>query len=149
MSSYQLAQINIAHAVADLDSATMQGFVDRLDEINALADRSAGFVWRLNPDDDDPNYVSGYDDPRIIVNVSVWQNIDSLKHYVYRSTHIELIKNRAAWFRPLPGSSLALWWVPAGDQPTELEGRSRLERLNTNGASKEAFPFSQPFGPPD
>jgi len=145
---FQLAQVNIAHAIDDLDSVTLQGFVDRLDEINTLAENSAGFVWRVIPDTDDFNYIPGYDDPRVIVNLSVWDDIESLKAFTYRSIHLELIQQKTDWFKKTEGAHLALWWVPAGTQPTEKDAVERLNLLTKNGPSEDAFTFSRPFSMP-
>lgn len=96
MAKYQLAQINIAKARDAMDSETMQGFVDRLDEINALADKSTGFVWRLQTEDGDATSIQAFEDPTLIVNMSVWENIDSLRNFVYKSIHVELVRDRDA-----------------------------------------------------
>jgi len=133
LSDFQLAQINIAHAVDDLDSAALSGFVARLDEINALADHSNGFVWRLIADESDYGYVQADENPRLIVNMSVWDDIGSLKNYVYHTAHVELIKLRKQWFQPLDQAHQALWWVAHGHQPTAEEGFERLESLRANG----------------
>jgi len=143
-SPFHLAQINVAHAKDDLDSATLSGFVNRLDEINQLADEAPGFVWRLNPRNDS-NYKPGYDDPRIVVNVSVWETLESLKTFVYRSTHLELIQQKAEWFAPLDVAHMALWWVPPGTQPTEKDGIERLNFLRENGPSQRAFLIAKPY----
>jgi len=145
VGEYQLAQVNVAKAIDDLDSVALEGFVNRLDEINALADDAPGFVWRLIPDDNDHSYIRGYEDPRMIVNISVWENIDDLKNYVYRSTHLELIQQKKEWFEPIITAHMALWWVPIGTQPSEKDGVSRLDVLTSQGPSAEAFTFSKPW----
>jgi hypothetical protein len=91
VTRYHLAQINIARAVADLDSSLMAGFVSRLAEINALAERAKGFVWRLQSDGGDATAIRVFDDPRTYINMSVWESPDDLKNFVYRSAHVELI----------------------------------------------------------
>ena len=147
MSNFQLAQINVAHAIDDLDSATLAGFVNRLDEINALADSAPGFVWRLISDENDSSYIPAYKNPRIIVNLSVWENLESLKMFVYRSAHVELIQQKKDWFKPVTTAHMALWWVPKDTQPSESDGAHRLSHLTKHGTSPEAFTFSKPYPP--
>lgn len=147
MSNYQLAQINIAHAIDNLDSNKLAGFVSRLDEINLLAESSPGYVWRVVPGED-PGYKPGYTDPRMIVNLSVWESIESLKAFVYQSTHLELIQQKSDWFDAMNMAHLALWWVPAGTQPTEQDGIERLNYLRENGPSEYAFSIAQPHPMP-
>lgn len=141
MSGFHLAQINIARMKAPLDSPVMAGFVGRLEEINALADRSPGFVWRLQTDDGDATYIRPYEDDRIIVNLSVWESVDALRQYVYRTAHAELLRERKSWFEHFDAAYLAMWWIPAGHVPTVDEAKERLEHLTTNGPSPFAFNF--------
>lgn len=123
----------------------MSGFVKRLDEINKLADNSPGFIWRLQTDEGDATSIQAFDDPSLIVNMSVWGNIDSLKKFVYKSMHVELIRDRDAWFNKIENAHQALWWVPVGHIPSVNEGKEKLELLQINGPCKEAFSFSRPF----
>ncbi|HWW60983.1 MAG TPA: DUF3291 domain-containing protein, partial [Thermoanaerobaculia bacterium] len=117
MSTFNIAQVNIARMKAPLDSPVMAGFVARLAEINALADRSPGFVWRLQTDEGDATYLRPYEDDRILFNLSVWDSVDALKTYVYKTAHAELMRDRRSWFEHFGGSYVALWWVPAGHIP--------------------------------
>ena len=149
MQSYHLAQINIAHAVAAMDSDTMKGFVDRLDDINSLADNSPGFVWRLQTEDGDATGIQAFDDPNLLVNISVWESIEALKYFVYKSIHVELIQDRDAWFSKSDEAHQALWWVRAGYTPTVCEAKARLEKLQSNGPGPEAFTFAKNFKPPN
>ncbi|MCL4297921.1 MAG: DUF3291 domain-containing protein [Anaerolineae bacterium] len=147
--TYHLAQVNIGRIVAPLDDPLLAGFVARLDEINALADRSPGFVWRLQTEEGNATDLRPYDDDRILVNMSVWESLEHLKAYVYRSAHVEVMRQRRQWFEKFEGMYMALWWVKAGHLPTVQEARQRLEYLAEHGASADAFTFSQPFPPPD
>jgi hypothetical protein len=144
----QLAQVNIGRMRASLDSPELAGFVARLDEINALADRSPGFVWRLQTEAGNATYLRPYDDDLILFNMSVWERLESLRAYVYASSHRELLQMRRDWFVPLGGPPLALWWVPAGHQPSVDEGKKRLAHLAEHGPSPFAFSFKETF-PPD
>jgi hypothetical protein len=148
MTIYHLAQINIAKAVADLDSPLMEGFVSRLDEINALAEGAKGFIWRLQSDAGDATSIRVFEDPRIYINMSVWETPDHLKHFVYRSAHVELIRDRDAWFGRLSEQHQAVWWVPAGHRPSAQEGRDRLMNLREQGPSATAFSLARPFPQP-
>lgn len=148
MQPYHLAQVNIARMRGPLESPVMAGFVGRLDELNAVADRSPGFVWRLQTDGGNATYLQPYDDDRIIINLSVWESVEALKRYVYHSSHREALRQRREWFECIESASLALWWVPAGYLPGVDEAKRRLEHLQTHGPSQFAFGFAS-IVPPD
>ncbi len=145
MNEYHLAQINIAQAQASMDTELMSGFANRLDEINALADTSPGFVWRLQTEDGDATSISAFDDPLLLINMSVWNDVDSLKSFVYRSLHVDLIRDRDAWFSKMVKAHQALWWIPAGHTPSVQEGKEKLLYLQEHGPSKTAFSFAKSF----
>lgn len=146
--TYHLAQVNIARMRAPLDSPVMSGFVARLAEINALADRAPGFVWRLQTDAGDATYLRPYDDDRILFNLSVWESVEALKEYVYHTAHRELLRDRKSWFEHFDGAYMALWWIPAGHIPGVDEAKKRLEHLERDGPSQFAFSFKT-IHPPD
>ena len=127
----------------------MEGFRSQLDPINALADRSPGFVWRLQTEDGNATAIRPYDDERMAINMSVWESLDALQQFVYRSAHIGPLRDRKQWFEPLDGPVLALWWVPVGQIPTVEEAKARLELLKERGPSPDAFTFRTPFAAPD
>lgn len=141
MTKFQIAQVNIGRMKAPLEHEVMAGFVARLDEINALADRSEGFVWRLQGSGGNATYLRPYDDDRILFNLSVWESIEHLKNYVYRSAHAELIKERKQWFEHFEAAYMALWWIPAGHVPGVDEAKKRLEHFDAHGPSQFAFTF--------
>jgi hypothetical protein len=145
---YHIAQINIARVRASLDDPIMAGFVSRLGEINALADRAPGFVWRLQTPEGDATYLRPYEDDRILVNMSVWESVEQLKDYVYKSAHAELLRQRRDWFEHFSGAYAALWWVPAGHRPGVDEAKKRLAHLEEHGPSQFAFTFKT-LQPPD
>lgn len=132
---------------ASLDDPVMQGFVDRLEPLNALADASPGFVWRLQTEDGDATAIQAFDDPNIIVNMSVWESFEALDAYVYKSDHIAALQRRSEWFERPDKSPFVLWWIAAGHIPTVEEARERLELLWQNGPSPEAFTFRHRFEP--
>lgn len=148
LTTYHLAQVNIARMRASLDDPLMAGFVARLDEINALADGSPGFVWRLQTEAGNATYLRPYDDDRILFNFSIWESIESLRAYVYKTAHAELLRQRRDWFENFSGAYVALWWVPAGQIPGIDEAKKRLAHLEEHGPSQFAFTFKTPF-PPD
>jgi hypothetical protein len=149
MPSYHIAQVNIGRVRAPLDDSLMAGFMARLNEINALADASPGFVWRLQTPEGNATYFRPFDDDRILVNMSVWQTVDALKHYVYHSAHAELLRQRHEWFEKFEGTYAALWWVPAGHIPSIDEAQKRLAHLDAHGPTQFAFTFRVIFEPDD
>lgn len=149
MTKYHIAQINIARMKAPLDSEVMAGFVNRLDEINAIADAAPGFVWRLQTDEGNATYLRPFDDDKIIVNMSVWESVESLKDYVYKSPHAELLRGRREWFEEHFSSVfMTMWWVPEGHIPGMDEAKKRLKHLEEHGPSQFAFTFKT-VQPPD
>lgn len=145
MSTLHIAQVNIGRIKAAPEDPMMIGFMSRLDEINALADGSPGFVWRLQTPEGNATDLRPYDDDRILVNMSVWETIEQLKHYVYKTTHAELLRQRQAWFEKFAGSYTALWWIPKGHIPSVDEAKKRLEYLDEHGPTQFAFTFKNPF----
>ena len=149
MKRFHLAQVNIGRVRAPLDDESMQGFVSRLEEINALAERSPGFVWRLKSDDSGPSsYLQPYDDERLLVNMSVWESVEALKDYTYRTAHAEVLRDRKNWFEKFAGVYLAMWWVPVGHTPSIDEAKQRLAHLEEHGPTQFAFTFKSVM-PPD
>lgn len=147
--AFQLAQINIARAKYSLDDPLMKDFVEQLDEVNALADGSPGFIWRLKADDGGASsYLRVSDDDRLLINMSVWTTIEALKEYVYRSHHGKIYSARRKWFEAPDKSPLALWWIPAGEIPSVEDGLRRLELLWNAGPSLAAFTFKELFQSP-
>mgnify|MGYP000108946089 CR=1 FL=1 len=146
--NYHLAQINIARMLAPIDDPVMSDFVANLPNINALAEQSPGFVWRLQSDSGDATSIKVYDDDRIIVNLTVWESPAALRAYVYKSDHYGFLRDRKRWFEKVDGPYYALWWVPAGHIPSTDEGKERLEHLRTHGESDYAFSFKKEFAAP-
>ena len=147
MANYHLAQVNIGRVKGPIESPVMGGFVNRLVEINELAERSPGFVWRLQTDEGDATYFRPYDDDRILINMSVWESVESLREYVYRTAHAELLRQRQEWFEQFSSTFLALWWVPAGHRPDIDEAKQRLAHLDEHGPTAFAFTFKKAFQP--
>ena len=148
MPEYHVAQINIGRALAPLDDPLLAGFMSQLDEINALADTSPGFVWRLQSDSGNATDIQAFADPRMLVNLSVWESLESLFEFVYRSGHAAVMARRREWFELAAGPYMALWWVPAGHLPGVEEAIGRLDHLERHGPTPEAFSFKQRFAAP-
>ena len=149
MTKYHLAQLNVAHAIDDMESPAMAPFVALLDEINALAESSPGFEWRLKDDTGNATSINVFENPRAIVNMSVWSGIEPLKDFVYRSAHAPVMARRREWFDVMANPYHVLWWIDADVEPTLQEAKERLEYLQTQGASEFAFTFKSPFPKPD
>jgi heme-degrading monooxygenase HmoA len=148
MAVHHLAQVNVATLRTPLDGPELAGFVAQLEPINALADHSPGFVWRLQTEDGDATSIRPYDDDRIMVNLSVWESLEALRSFVYASRHLDVMRRRREWFHRMADPYLALWWVPAGTIPTVAEAKERIELLAGNGLSPDAFTFRSPFPAP-
>jgi hypothetical protein len=140
-----LAQINVAKIVHDMDGPHMADFVAALDNINALAERSPGFVWRLIGDGGDATDVRFGDASDVLINMSVWTDIESLRGYVYKTAHAAVMARRAKWFPVLGRPHMALWWVAEGAAPTLADAFARLHALESHGPSPFAFTFDHPF----
>ncbi len=142
-----LAQLNVGRLLAPLESETLAGFVAALEPINALADGHPGFVWRLQTDAGDATSIRPTDDNLFLVNMSVWSSLEALRAFVYTTAHVQILRQRRAWFEQLATSHMVLWWVPAGHIPTVEEALARLERLRRDGPTPAAFTFRSPFEP--
>jgi len=147
MARYNIAQVNIGRIRAELDDPIMAGFVNRLDEINALADSSPGFVWRLIESQGNATYLRPFDDPWMLLNMSVWESIEHLRQFVFGTSHKELLRQRHVWFEKLTNVYAALWWVPAGHVPGVDEATQRLAHLQEHGPTQFAFTFQKVFEP--
>ena len=143
---HRIAQVNIALPLEPVDSALLAEFVELLDPVNELADAAAGFVWRLQDDEGNATSIRVLDDDRLIVNMSVWNSIDELADFVYRSAHVAVMRRRREWFERVR-VYMVLWWVASGHIPTVAEAEDRLTHLSEHGPSPYAFTFSKRFDP--
>jgi hypothetical protein len=146
MAPFQLAQLNVARMLSPLDTPVMAGFVARLDEINQLADAAPGFIWRLLTEAGDATALRPFDE-NLLVNLSVWADLESLANFVYRTAHSELMRQRRGWFSQEPEATLVLWWIRSGELPTVDQAAERLALLRRHGANARAFTFRQPYSP--
>jgi hypothetical protein len=146
---HHLAQINIGRLKAPLDDPSIAGFVAWLDIVNAVADASKGFVWRLQTAEGDATSLRPYADDRILVNMSVWESLDDLSGFVFDGLHRQVLRQRRQWFERFEGIYAALWWVPVGHIPTVEEAKERIEHLEAHGATPHAFTFKEHFAAPE
>lgn len=147
MSQFELAQLNIAVMKEPLESPAMADFVANLDRINALAENSPGFVWRLQTEEGDATAMRPMGD-NVLVNMSVWRDVESLNDYVYKSAHVEIMRRRKEWFERMSQAYTVLWWVKSGHRPTIAEAALKLDILRQQGPSQAAFTFRNAFPPP-
>lgn len=148
MTDWHLAQIDIARLRAPIDDPLVAEFVAGLEPVNRLADASPGFVWRLQTDNGNATALRPYADEFVIVNMSVWESLEHLADFVYRSAHVDFLRAKRAWFERMVDAHMALWWSEAGRFPSADDGARRLEVLRASGPSAEAFTFRHPFPAP-
>ncbi len=146
---HHLAEVNVMHLLAPLDEPPMADFVALLAPINALADQSPGFVWRLESADGGAAAVRALDGGQVLVNYSIWRSRQELWDYAYASQHLDVMRRRRDWAARAPAASHALWWVRPGEIPTVDEAMDRLERVRALGPTPLAFTFRESFPPPD
>jgi len=148
VTGWHLAQLNIARALAPLDNRLLADFMSALDDVNALAESSPGFVWRLKAEHGNATSIRVNDDPRLIVNMSVWESVEALFDFAYRSDHTRIMARRREWFEKPSGAYMVLWWVPSGYRPDLDEVLLRLQRLDREGPTAQAFTFKVRFPAP-
>jgi len=146
--AFALAEFNIARLKVPISDPIVAEFVAQLDDVNALAEQSPGFLWRMKVQDGSANYVVSAQCERTLLNLSVWETLEALKTYVYRSHHGVVYRDRGKWFEPSGKSSFVLWWVPNGHIPSIDEGQQRLNMLRQLGPTSEAFDFKVNFPAP-
>ena len=136
-----LAQLNIARLQKPIDHPQIAEFKNNIDRINELAEKSRGFVWRLKDEYGSAVSIEAFDDPLIIVNMSVWETVEDLRNYVFNSDHVDILRKRKDWFEKYEGNHLVMWWIEPNHIPTLDEAKERLEYLDKNGESEYAFTF--------
>ncbi|MEZ8471251.1 DUF3291 domain-containing protein [Vibrio splendidus] len=141
----KLAQLNIALAKYPLDAPEIKEFVDNLELVNGIAESSEGFVWRLKDESGDATNIQAFDDPNMIVNMSVWDSVDSLKNFMFRTHHRDFMRRKGDWFHRLPEDTYVLWWIEEDHIPTLEEAIERLEYLREIGDTPYAFTFKTNF----
>ncbi|MEM7552460.1 MAG: DUF3291 domain-containing protein [Bacteroidota bacterium] len=146
--NYQLAEINVARMIGvNIDDPVMKEFVDNLDKVNALAESSEGFIWRLKDDSNNASSFNPYNDEQVIINISVWKDIESLENFTYKTFHTDFLKRRKEWFQKYGKVHFALWWIEEGNYPSVNEAVKRLSYLQDNGPTQKTFNFNRKFLP--
>ena len=144
--TYQLAQINIARMIGvDINDPIMQEFVDNLDRVNALAEQSPGFIWRLKDESNNASSFNPYDDVKVIINISVWESVETLEQFTYKTFHTDFLRRRKEWFKKMGEAHFAMWWIPKGRFPTVEEAVAKLDLLQKEGPSPAVFNFKTSF----
>jgi hypothetical protein len=142
-----LAQLNIGRLRAPLDDPAIDDFRNNLARINALAEISPGFVWRLQDEGGDATGIKLFEDDLEIVNLSVWTSVEALADFAYRSDHVQQLRRRREFFEAPTQPIMCLWWIREGTLPTPQEALSRLNHLRTHGPTPTAFTFRHRFDP--
>jgi hypothetical protein len=145
----QLAQLNIARMKFVSGDSRMKDFIDALDPVNATADASPGFVWRMKSESDSTPELEQFESSGWVVNMSVWEDLPALQNYIATPLHMSIMRRRAEWFEKYHLPTMVLWWVADGHRPDFAEAFARLEHLRAKGPSEYAFGFSTPFDPPE
>lgn len=151
---YVLAEVNVGRLVAPLDSPQLADFVANLAPVNALADNAPGFVWRMQTEDGNNLAVRGFeaDDAGsgggILINMSVWESVETLAAYVYSEGHRAVLRRRREWFELMREAYMAAWWIPRGHIPTVAEAEDRVHYLRAHGPTPHAFTLKVHFPPP-
>jgi hypothetical protein len=146
--TFHLAQLNIGRFRKPPSDASNADFMNALDHVNAIAEASPGFVWRLKDESNNATAIRPFDDPMMAVNMSVWESVDQLAAFAYRNMdHRGIMRRRREWFEETK-VYMVLWWVPAGHIPTLDEAKAKLAHLEAHGPTPDAFTFKQPFPPP-
>lgn len=145
---WNVAQVNIGRMNApSIDHPVMSEFVAQLETINKLAESSKGFVWRLKEEAGNATNIRFNDDSRMIVNMSVWESVDELSQFTYKTLHRDVLAQRSKWFLKMDQHFQALWYVPRFSFPSIEDAKFRLDYLVKNGPSPMAFTFAKRFSP--
>jgi hypothetical protein len=134
-----LAELNIGRLLHPQDDPRVADFMNNLDLVNALAERSQGFIWRMKDETGNATSIRAFDDPQMIVNVSVWESVEVLERFVWQTIHKRFYGRRTDWFDKMHGPQFVMWWVQIGHRPLLPEALERLEHLATHGPSEHAF----------
>jgi len=149
VNTFHLAEINVARMNGvNINDPIMKEFVDNLEIVNNLAEKSEGFVWRLKDESNNATNINPYNDEQVIINVSVWQTLVALENFVHRTFHSDFLKRRKEWFQTYGKVHTAMWWIPKEQVPTIEDSVEKLAYLQKNGSSDIVFDFRNKFPPP-
>ena len=142
-AGHHLAELNLGILKYDWDDPRVQGFVDGLDLVNGVAQRSPGFIWMMSEDEMDREQRASDGalggNPRTASTLSVWHDVSSLEHFVWNTVHKQFYDRKAEWYDAVESLRFAMWWVPIGHQPTMTEAMARFRHLGDHGDCDHAF----------
>ncbi len=144
MQEFHLAQLNIAKPLYPLEDVRMREFMDNLNRINELGKNAPGFVWILEDQSGNATAIHAFDDLSILINLTVWESLETLQTFAYKTEHVAYVRRRHEWFERV-SPYLVLWWIPAGHIPTAAESKERLAHLDEHGDTAYAFTFRRTF----
>lgn len=137
-----LAELNVGRLIAPIDDPRVAEFMAALDRVNGLGKRMPGFVWMMEgsgaPGTGNTETKIG-GDPQFVANLTVWESVETLEHFVWNTLHRTFYERRAEWFQVLGGMHFAMWWVPIGHRPSLEEALDRLAHRQAHGDSDQAF----------
>lgn len=145
-SAHHIAHFNWATLLAPVGDDKVAGFVNAVPKVNALAERSPGFVWRSGTEAElaaEAGWPMFVGNDRLIASFSVWESPEALRDYVYRTVHGAFFRRAEEWFAPEESRGHALWRVPAGHIPSIEEARANIEALQRDGPTEAVFTFAQ------
>jgi Domain of unknown function (DUF3291) len=134
-----LAQLNIGRVRYPVDDPRMADFMTNLALVNGIAERSEGFVWRLKDDSGNAMNIHAFDDPRMNLNMSVWESVETLERFVWQTVHKRFYGRKQEWFERMDGPHFVMWWISQGHTPSVAEAVARLDHLRQHGSSDYAF----------
>ena len=139
MEGFHIAELNVARLRYGLEDPRISDFVNNLNRVNAAAERSDGFVWRLKDEAGSSVSMTREADPMVIPNLSVWTDVGALERFVFKTVHKRFYDRRAEWFSLMDKMHFMMWPVAVGHEPDLEEAWQRLDHLDANGPSDHAF----------
>jgi len=146
---YYIAQANFAQWNDEVSSDLMKDFTEQAFQIHQLAEKSNGFIWRFLDNEHQKLIDELFGIEKVVFNMTVWESIEDLKEFTFKDVHCEAMKKRRQWFKKLPGTTLALWWVKYDCMPSVNEAKYKLDLINDKGSSSDAFSFNTQFKAPN
>jgi len=150
-AGYHLAHLNWGRLRYGWDDPRTAPFSNAIDTVNQIAERSDGFLWRLQDEAMEAEQV-GPDgafggDPLVASTLSIWRDAASFVQFVRHTVHARFMTRAGEWF--LPGESgLVLWWCHKTARPTVQDGLMRHRMMCEIGPSSDAFGWAE-LGYPD
>ena len=141
-----IAHLNIARLRALPGDPLVAEFINAVPKVNAIAERSPGFVWRWEDKSarvaNDVPFETVLPDPFLAVSLSVWERATDLINFVRQTVHGAFLRRRVDWFEPSVGPAYVIWPIAEGEIPTVGEGQARMAYLAQHGPTAHAFDFA-------